>query len=160
MQTNKSKSPKSLQFVSPQRFVTSTLVQALREIDRFLPGTEMEIHTSTSKQALSLKPSLKSVGVFTLPHMEPEFCNVCIGTFRKTLPLLQRHPDAVVILWNPQDYDHVFFATLSPCLHSMKADHWSMIVSGMKGLWLNHLLVQMWDFSRGRAGGGSFVFRV
>ena len=29
-------------------------------------------------------------------------------TFGKTLPLLQRHPDAVVILWNPNDYDHVF----------------------------------------------------
>ena len=70
LKTDKGKLPKSLQFVSPQRFVTSALVQALGEIDRLLPGTEMEIHTSTSKQALSLKPSLKSVRVLTLPHRQ------------------------------------------------------------------------------------------
>ena len=130
---DREKLPRSLQFVSPQRFVTSSLV-------RLLPGTEMEIHTSTSKQALSLKPSLKSVRVLTLPHMachmEFEFCNVYRGTFGKTLPLLQRHPDAVVILWNPNDYDHVFFVILSqliPCLKQMNADHWSMIVFWSEG---------------------------
>ena len=136
MGDDKGKLPRSLQFVSPQRFVTSSLVQALGEIDRLLPGTELEIHTSTSKQALSLKPSLKSVRVLTLPHMELEFCNVYRGTFGKTLPLLQRHPDAVVILWNPNDYDHVFFVTLSqliPCLKQMNADHWSMIVFWSEG---------------------------
>ena len=133
---DKGKLPRSLQFVSPQRFVTSSLVQALGEIDRLLPGTELEIHTSTSKQALSLKPSLKSVRVLTLPHMELEFCNVYRGTFGKTLPLLQRHPDAAVILWNPNDYDHVSFVTLSqliPCLKQMNADHWSMIVFWSEG---------------------------
>ena len=44
---------------------------------------------------------------------------------------MQRHPDAVVILWNLKDYDHVVFVTLSqlvPCLKDMSADHWSMIV--------------------------------
>ena len=133
---DRGKLPKGLQFVSPQRFVTSSLVQALGEIDRLLPGTELEIHTSTSKQALSLKPSLKSVRVLTLPHMEFEFCNVYRGTFGKTLPLVQRHPDAVVVLWNPNDYDHVFFVTLSqlvPCLKQMNADHWSMIVFWSQG---------------------------
>ena len=133
---DRGKLPKGLQFVSPQRFVTLSLVQALGEIDRLLPGTELEIHTSTSKQALSLKPSLKSVRVLTLPHMEFEFCNVYRGTFGKTLPLLQRHPDAVVVLWNPNDYDHVFFVTLSqlvPCLKQMNADHWSMIVFWSEG---------------------------
>ena len=134
LKIDKGRLPKSLQFVSPQRFVTSAPVQALGEIDRLLPGTEMEIHTSTSKQALSLKPSLKSVRVLTLPHMELEFCNVYRGTFGKTLPLLQRHPDAVVIIWNPNDYDHVFFVTqLIPCLQQMKADHWSMIVFWNEG---------------------------
>ena len=86
LQTDGGKLPKNLHFVSPQRFVTSSLVQALGEIDRLLPGTELEIHTSTSKEALSLKPSLKSVRVLTLPHMEFEFCNVYRGTFGKTLP--------------------------------------------------------------------------
>ena len=79
LQTDGGKLPKNLHFVSPQRFVTSSLVQALGEIDRLLPGTELEIHTSTSKEALSLKPSLKSVRVLTLPHMEFEFCNVYRG---------------------------------------------------------------------------------
>ena len=97
LKQDKSKLPKSLQFVSPQRFVTSSLIQTLSEIDRLLPGTELEIHTSTSSQALSLRPSLKNVRVSTLPHMEFEFCNVYRGTFGKTLPLMQRHPDAVVI---------------------------------------------------------------
>ena len=68
--------------------------------------------------------------------MELEFCNVYRGTFGKTLPLLQRHSNAVVILWNPNDYDHVFFVTLSqliPCLKQMKADHWTMIVFWNEG---------------------------
>ena len=118
LKQDKSKLPRSLQFVSPQRFVTSSLIQTFSEIDRLLPGTELEIHTSTSSQALSLRPSLKNIRVLTLPHLEFEFCNVYRGTFGKTLPLMQRHPDAVVILWNLKDYDHLFFVTLSqlvPC---------------------------------------------
>ena len=30
------------------------------------------------------------------------------GTYGKTLPLIHRHPDAIVILWNKGDHDHVF----------------------------------------------------
>ena len=74
---------------------------------------------------------VKNVRVLTLPYLEFEFCNVCGGTFGKTLPVIHRHPDAVVILWNPSDHDHVFFLTIAqllPCLQDMKADHWSMIV--------------------------------
>ena len=112
------------------------MVQAWSEIDRLLLGTEMEIHASTSKQALARKPCLKSVRVLTLPHMELEVCNVYRGTLGKTLPALQRHPDAVVFFWNPEDYDDVFLIMLSqliPCLNSMKADHWSMIVFWNEG---------------------------
>ena len=126
LKTDKGKLPKSLQFVSPQRFVTSALVQALGEIDKPLPGTEMEIHTSTSKQALSLKPSLKSVRVLTLPHMELESEHLA-RLFHCCKDILMR----LFLLWNPNDYDHVFFVTLSqriPCCKQMKADHWSMIV--------------------------------
>ena len=111
--------------------MTSSLIQTLGEIDRLLPGTGLEIHTSTSSQALSLRPSLKNVRVLTLPHRDFEFCKVYRRTFGKTLPLMQRHPDAVVILWKLEDYDHVFFVKLSqllPCLKDMSADHWSMIV--------------------------------
>ena len=43
LRQDKSKLPRSLQFVLPQRFVTSSLIQTLSEIDRLLPGTELEI---------------------------------------------------------------------------------------------------------------------
>ena len=130
LKQDKCKLPRSLQLVSPQRFVTSSLIQTLSEIDTLLPGTELEIHTSTSSQALSLRPSLKNIRALTLPHMEFELCNVYRGIFGKTLPLMQRHPDAVVILWNLKGYDHVFFVTLSQlflCLKDMSATHWSVI---------------------------------
>ena len=74
---------------------------------------------------------IKNVRVLTFPYLEFEFCNVYRGTFGKTLPVIHRHPDAVVILWNPGDYDHVFFLTIAqllPCLQDMRADKWSMIV--------------------------------
>ena len=128
---SKGKLPRSLHFVAPQRFVTSSLVQTLSYIDKLLPGTELEVHTTTSSDAVALRPMMKNVRVLTLPYLEFEYCNVYRGTFGKTLPVIHRHPDAVVILWNPGDHDHVFFVTISqllPCLQDMKADHWSMIV--------------------------------
>ena len=70
LKQDKNKLPRSWQLVSPQRFVTSSLIQTLSEIDRLPPGTELEIHTSTSSQALSLRPSLKNVRVLTLPRMQ------------------------------------------------------------------------------------------
>ena len=128
---SKGKLPRSLHFVAPQRFVTSSLVQTLSYIDKLLPGTELEVHTTTSSDAVALRPMMKNVRVLTLPYLEFEYCNVYRGTFGKTLPVIHRHPDAVVILWNPGDHDHVFFVTIAqllPCLQDMKADHWSMIV--------------------------------
>ena len=122
---------KSLRFVAPQRFVTSSLVQTLSYIDSLLPGSELEIHTSTSSEAVSLRPMIKSVRVLTLPYLEFEYCNVYRGTYGKTLPLVHRHPDAVVILWQKGDMDHVFFLTMAqllPCLQDMQATNWSMIV--------------------------------
>ena len=128
---SKGKLPRSLHFVAPQRFVTSSLVQTLTYIDSLLPGTELEVHTTTSSEAVALRPMMKNVRVLTLPYLEFEYCNVYRGTFGKTLPVIHRHPDAVVILWHPSDHDHVFFVTIAqllPCLQDMKADHWSMIV--------------------------------
>ena len=128
---SKGKLPRSLHFVAPQRFVTSSLVQTLSYVDKLLPGTELEVHTTTSSDAVTLRPMMKNVRVLTLPYLEFEYCNVYRGTFGKTLPVIHRHPDAVVILWNPGNHDHVFFVTIAqllPCLQDMKADHWSMIV--------------------------------
>ncbi|CAE7872251.1 unnamed protein product, partial [Symbiodinium necroappetens] len=128
---SKGKLPQLLHFVALQRFVTSSLVQTLTRVDNLLPGTELEVHTTTSSEAVALRPMIKNVRVLTLPHLEFEYCNVYRGTFGKTLPVIHRHPDAVVILWNPSDHDHVFFVTIAqllPCLQDMKADNWSMIV--------------------------------
>ena len=125
------KLPDPLQFVAPQRFVTSSLVQALTYIDNLLPGTELEVHTTSSPDAAALRPLLKGVIVLTLPYLEFEYCNVYRGTYGKTLPLIHRHPDAIVILWNKGDHDHVFFLTMSqllPCLKDMQATNWSLIV--------------------------------
>ena len=127
----KGRLPPSLRFVAPQRFVTSSLVQTLSHIDNLLLGTELEIHTTASKDAVMLKPTIKGVRELTLPYMSFEYCNVYRGTYGAAVPWIHRHPDAVVILWNKGDYDHVFFVTMSqllPCLKDMKPDTWSMIV--------------------------------
>ena len=74
---------------------------------------------------------IKIVRVLTLPYLEFEYCNVHRGTCGKTLPLVHRYPDAVVIVWNKGDHDHAFCLTMSqllPCLKDMRADNWSMIV--------------------------------
>ena len=47
----------------------------------------------------------------------------------RLFPLLQRHPDAVVILWNPNDYDHVFFVTLSQTYSLFEADESGSLVN-------------------------------
>ena len=128
---SRGKLPKPLQFVAPQRFVTSSLVQALSYIDNLLPGTELEIHTTTSAEAVALRPMIKNVRVLTLPYLEFEFCNVYRGTQGKTFPLIHRHPDAVVLLWCKGDHDHVFFVTVAqllPCLQDMNLADWSMVV--------------------------------
>ena len=128
---SKGKLPDPLKFVAPQRFVASLLVQTLTYIDNLLPGTELEVHTISSPDAATLRPLLKGVRVLTLPYLEFEYCNVYRGTYGKTLPLIHRHPDAIVILWSKGDHDHVFFLTMSqllPCLKDMQATNWSLIV--------------------------------
>ena len=102
--------------------MTSSLVQALSYIDNLLPGMELEIHTTTSAEAVALRPMIKNVRVLILPYLEFEFCNVYRGTQGKTFPLIHRHPDAVVLLRCKGDHDHVFFVTVAqllPCLQDM-----------------------------------------
>ena len=60
-----------------------------------LPGTEMEVHTTSSDDAVALWPMIKRWRVLTLPYLEFEYCNVYRGTYGKTLPLVHRHLDAV-----------------------------------------------------------------
>ena len=91
----------------------------------------MEIRTTTSAEAVALRPMIKNVRVLTLPYLEFEFCNVYRGTQGKTFPLIHRHPDAVVLFVCKGDYDHVFFVTVAqllPCLQDMNLADWSMVV--------------------------------
>eukprot|EP00439_Symbiodinium_sp_Y106_P050098 s1995_g6.t1 len=128
---SRGKLPKPLQFVTPQRFVTSSLVQALSYIDNLLPGMELEIHTTTSAEAVALRPMIKNVRVLTLPYLDKLKTLHYRGTQGKTFPLIHRHPDAVVLLWCKGDHDHVFFATVAqllPCLQDMNLADWSMVV--------------------------------
>ena len=128
---SKGKLPDSLRCVAPQRFATSSLVQTLTYIDNLLPGTELEVHTTTSPHAATLRPMIKGVRVLMLPYLEFEYCNVYRGTYGNSLPLIHRHSDAIVILWNKGDHDHVFFLTMSqllPCPKDMQANSWSMVV--------------------------------
>ena len=74
MLSNNSKGtlPDSLRFVAPQRLVTSSLVQTLTYIDNLLPGTELQVHTTTSPHAAALWSRIKGVRVLTLPYLEFE----------------------------------------------------------------------------------------
>ncbi|CAE7374757.1 Cpr [Symbiodinium natans] len=103
----------------------------LRAIEGLAPGTELEVNTSTTQEAQSLRGVLKNIRALTLPYLEFENCNVYRGTFGKVLPVIQRHPDAVVIMWKLGDYEHVFFmnlAQLIPCLRDVAVSGWSLIV--------------------------------
>ena len=131
LNAQKNQLPSALQFILPQRFVTSSLVQGLRAIEGLAPGTELEVNTSTTQEAQSLRGVLKNIRTLTLPYLEFENCNVYRGTFGKVLPVIQRHPDAVVIMWKLGDYEHVFFmnlAQLIPCLRDVAVSGWSLIV--------------------------------
>ena len=57
VQTDGGKLPKDLHFCFSAEVCDFFLgFKPWGKIDRLLPGTELEIHTSTSKEALSLKP--------------------------------------------------------------------------------------------------------
>ncbi|CAE7681264.1 unnamed protein product [Symbiodinium sp. CCMP2456] len=78
------KLPQTVQFVAPQRFVTSSLVQTLSYIGNMLPGVELEVHTNTSHDASVLRPMIKDVRVLTLPTWSLSFAMFTGG-------LMERH---------------------------------------------------------------------
>ncbi|CAE7860370.1 unnamed protein product [Symbiodinium necroappetens] len=59
-----------------QFFLLLRSTRSYRITDR---GTELEVHTTTSSEAVSLRPMSKNVRVLTLPYREFEYCNVYRG---------------------------------------------------------------------------------
>ena len=60
-----------------------------------------------------------------------EDCSVFRGTYRRVNPLFQHPGDAVLLIWKPGDYDHVYFMLvpqLYPHHEQFHIHDWSMIV--------------------------------
>ena len=114
-----------------QRFTTQLLVQTLRKIDQLPRSTEASVRESTDPRITELIPGLQDVRKKTLPQMYFEDCSVFRGTYGRVNPLFQHPEDAVLLIWKPGDYDHVYFMFVSqlyPHHEQFKIHEWSMIV--------------------------------
>ena len=123
--------PVPLKHILPQRFTTQLLVQTLRKIDQLPRSTEASVRESTDPRIIELIPGLQDVRKKTLPQMYFEDCSVFRGTYGRVNPLFQHPEDAVLLIWKPGDYDHVYFMFVSqlyPHHEQYKIHEWSMIV--------------------------------
>ena len=123
--------PVPLKHILPQRFTTQLLVQTLRKIDQLPRSTEASVRESTDPRIIELIPGLQDVRKKTLPQMYFEDCSVFRGTYGRVNPLFQHPEDAVLLIWKPGDYDHVYFMFVSqlyPHHEQFKIHEWSMIV--------------------------------
>ena len=123
--------PVPLKHILPQKFATPLLIQTLRKIDQLPMGTEASVREPTDTRIVELIPVLQDIRQKTLPQMYFEDCSVFRGTFGRVNPLFQHPEDAVMIIWKPGDYDHVYFMFMSqlyPHHEHFKIHDWSMIV--------------------------------
>ena len=123
--------PVPLKHILPQRFTTQLLVQTLRKIDQLPRSTEDSVRESTDPRIIELIPGLQDVRKKTLPQMYFEDCSVFRGTYGRVNPVFQHPEDAVLLIWKPGDYDHVYFMFVSqlyPHHEQFKIHEWSMIV--------------------------------
>ena len=123
--------PVPLKHILPQRFTTQLLVQTLRKIDQLQRSTEASVRESADTRITELIPGLQDVRKKTLPQMYFEDCSVFRGTYGRVNPLFQHPEDAVLLIWKPGDYDHVYFMFVSqlyPHHEQFKIHEWSMIV--------------------------------
>ena len=123
--------PVPLKHILPQRFTTQLLVQTLRKIDQLPRSTEASVRESTDTRITELIPGLQDVRKKTLPQMYFEDCSVFRRTYGRVNPLFQHPEDAVLLIWKPGDYDHVYFMfvlQLYPHHEQFKIHEWSMIV--------------------------------
>ena len=123
--------PVPLKHILPQRFTTQLLVQTLRKIDQLPRSTEASVRESADSRIIELIPGLQDVRKKTLPQMYFEDCSVFRGTYGRVNPLFQHPEDAVLFIWKPGDYDHVYFMFVSqlyPHHEQFKIHEWSVIV--------------------------------
>ena len=123
--------PVPLKHILPQRFTTPLLVQTLRKVDQLPRSTEASVIGSTDPRIMELIPGLQDIRQKTLPQMMFEQCSVFRGTYGRVNPLFQHPEDAVLIIWKPGDYDHVYFmfaSQLYPHHEQFRIHDWSMIV--------------------------------
>ena len=122
--------PVPLKHILSQRFTTQFLVQTLRKIDQLPRSTEASVRESTDPR-IELIPGLQDVRKKTLPQMYFEDCSVFRGTYGRVNPLFQHPEDAVLLIWKPGDYGHVYFMSVSqsyPHHEQLRIHDWSMIV--------------------------------
>ena len=103
----------------------------MRKIDQLPMSTEASVRESTDTRIVELIPGLQGIGQKTLPQMYFEDCSVFRGTLGRVNHWLQHPEDAVMIIWKPGDYDHVYFmfrSQLYPHHEHFKIHVWSMIV--------------------------------
>ena len=123
--------PVPLKHILPQKFTTPLLVQTLRKIHQLPMSTEASVRESTDSRIIELIPGLQDIRQKTLPQVYFEDCSVFRGTYGRVTPLFQHPEDAVMIIWKPGDYDHVYFVFMSqlfPHHEQFKIHDWSMIV--------------------------------
>ena len=123
--------PVPLKHILPQRFTTQLLVQTLRKIDQLPRSTEASVRESTDPRIIELISGRQDVRKKTLPQMYFEDCSVFRGTYRRVNPLFQHPGDAVLLIWKPGGYDHVYFMLvpqLYPHHEQFHIHDWSMIV--------------------------------
>ena len=123
--------PVPLKHVLPQKSTTQLLIQTLRKIDQLPRGTEVGVRESTDPRIIELIPGLQDIRKKTLPQMYFEDCSVFRGTYGRVNPLFQHPGDAVLLIWKPGDYDHVYFMFVSQLYSHHEQFHihdWSMIV--------------------------------
>ena len=113
--------PVPLKHILPQKFTTPLLVQTLRKIDQLPVITEASVRESTDSRIIELIPGLQDIRQKTLPQTYFEDCSVFRGTYGRVNPLFQHPEDAVMIIWKPGDYDHVYFMFMSHCIHIMNS---------------------------------------
>ena len=127
--------PVPLKHILPQKFTAPLLVQTLRKIDQLPMSTEASVRESTDYRIIELIPGLQDIRQNTLPQMYFEDCSVFRGTFGRANPLFQHPEEAVILIWKPGGYDHVYFMFMSQ-LYShhehFKIHDWSMIVFSLE----------------------------
>ena len=95
------------------------------------PGEEVEINSSTDDVARELRPLMQNVRVMTLPHLSFEHCSVYRGTLGKVTPVLQKDPASVALMWEPGDFEKVFFVLVNQLrtfYEKLDLTKWSFIV--------------------------------